>query len=199
MRAYSTVFITLVLVALALLAGTAGYITHQALHGPPQNDVGGNAAGVAAAPVLDSVAAARGEDPMTWPLATPTGGQRRLDEWPAPVVVVNFWATWCPPCLREIPAFMALQSRYGERGVQFLGVALDQADAVAPFVAERELNYPVVLGDDQVIRMMQHFGNTIGGLPYTVVLRNGAVAYTHQGEWEAAAAEAQLLEFLEGG
>ncbi|MCP4044224.1 MAG: TlpA family protein disulfide reductase, partial [Gammaproteobacteria bacterium] len=53
-----------------------------------------------------------------------TGTPRRVREWDGRLLFVNFWATWCPPCLREIPTFIELQDRYGSRGLQFLGVAV---------------------------------------------------------------------------
>ena len=99
-------------------------------------------------------------------------------------VVLNFWATWCPPCLREIPTFIKLQSKYREHGISFLGVALDDISEVSAFLEEMKLNYPVLIGDQQVIKMMEGLGNSIGALPYTVVLnRERNTIYSHQGEW----------------
>ena len=96
------------------------------------------------------------------------------------------------------PAFIALQQQYADQGLQFVGIALDQAPAVSTFVAEKGVNYPVVIGDDDVLRLMQHLGNQIGGLPYTAVLTgDGQVRYTHQGEWAADEAEELLLSFMQ--
>ncbi len=185
-----------VLLALALLAGNAGYVTHRALNQPDVAELQQSPLRAAA----NDNASAAGEDPDTplaWTFVTLDGTPRRLDKWPGELVVLNFWATWCPPCLREIPAFIALQDKYRARGVQFIGVALDQAAAVAPFVAERGVNYPIVLGDDAVVRLMQRLGNDIGGLPYTVVLRGEEVVFAKQGEWHADSAETTLLELLQ--
>ncbi len=181
----------LVLVALALLAGTAGYVTHRML-------AAGDPAPAPATAALDPVPAARAapEQPLAWSFATLDGERRRLDAWPAEVVVLNFWATWCPPCLREIPAFVELQARHGADGLQFIGIALDQPEQVAAFVAEHTMNYPVLVGNDDVIRFMQQLGNAIGGLPYTVVLAGGEVVLTHQGEWDAAEAAETLAGLL---
>ncbi|MEQ8496997.1 MAG: TlpA disulfide reductase family protein, partial [Gammaproteobacteria bacterium] len=108
-----------------------------------------------------------------------------------------FWATWCPPCLREIPAFVALQQEHREDGLQFIGIALDEPAPVADFTAEKGINYPVLVGSNEVVRLMQALGNAIGGLPYTVVLdASGEVVLTHQGEWAAEEAAAALGEFL---
>lgn len=185
-------FYPILLVALAMLAGSAGYITHRGLAKPP-----------APAPL---VTATRNEAPaspvsaenaLDWTFESLAGPPRALREWADDVLVVNFWATWCPPCLREIPAFVALQQQYGEQGLQFVGVALDEAAAVQDFVADNEVNYPVLVGDQAVVRFMQQLGNDIGALPYTAVLsRHGEIRYTHQGEWDPDEAEALLLSFM---
>jgi len=189
----------LVLVALALLAGSAGYVTHRAL----RQDVSAPPAAVAGPAVSPAVSVARATAaaaaPLDWHLATPAGAQRRLGDLAGRVTVLNFWATWCPPCLREIPAFVALQEAHGEAGLQFIGIALDEAAAVADFVAEKGVNYPVLVGANDVVRLMQTLGNEIGGLPYTVVLdAGGAVVFTKQGEWPAEAAAESLDGFLKG-
>jgi thiol-disulfide isomerase/thioredoxin len=174
-------------IALALLAGTAGYVLHRHSERAAVAAVTAPATTVAAAPA----------NPLAWSFSDLDGRPTRLESIPGRLRVLNFWATWCPPCLREIPAFTALQARFGARGLQFVGIALDRPEAVRPFLAERGVNYPVLVGDDDVVRFMQRLGNTVGGLPYTVVLGpDGTVALTHQGEWEAAEAEAALAALL---
>ncbi|MEQ8663021.1 MAG: TlpA disulfide reductase family protein [Gammaproteobacteria bacterium] len=185
----------LVLVALALLAGSAGYVTHRWLQGDVAAPLAGTA-GPAVATVASSAGAAAAA-PLDWRLADPAGAGQRLGDLAGRVTVLNFWATWCPPCLREIPAFVALQREHADDGLQFIGIALDEAAPVADFVAEKGINYPVLVGSNDVVRLMQTLGNDIGGLPYTVVLdAAGTVLLTHQGEWAAAAAAAALGEFL---
>ncbi len=124
------------------------------------------------------------------------GREHSLSEWGGKILVVNFWATWCPPCVVEIPAFIKLQADFGARGLQFVGIALDDPKAAAKFATERAINYPILVGDDDVARLMESLGNTIGALPYTVVFdRQGQIVHTHQGEWAPADAR-QLLEPL---
>ncbi len=183
----------LVLVALALIAGTAGYVTHRVFSAP---EVAVDQA-TPIAPVLPTATAspttAEPGAPLDWSFVDLDGQRQALKQWRGEVTVLNFWATWCPPCLREIPAFIDLQTRFEAAGLSFVGIALDKSEVVKPFVANKGINYPVVVGDQNVVKFMQTLGNAIGGLPYTAVLdARGEVVYTHQGEWEAADAEAFL-------
>ncbi|MGE0485036.1 MAG: TlpA family protein disulfide reductase [Gammaproteobacteria bacterium] len=183
-----------VFLALALIAGSSGYVTQQWLKRQAATDA-------PTMPVAAKRVATEGSPagPLEWSFAAPDGSTHRLDEWAGKVLVVNFWATWCPPCLREIPAFIDLQARHGAAGLQFVGIALDQAEPVAAFVAGKGVNYPVLVGDQNVVRFMQALGNQIGGLPYTVVFdRAGEVVLTRQGEWSAKAAADSLEALLEG-
>jgi len=113
------------------------------------------------------------------------GQMRRSDEWTGKVLVVNFWATWCPPCRRELPAFAELQAAYAGRGVQFLAIAIDDADQVQRFAARHPFNFPILLGDDAAVTLAKQLGNRVAGLPYTVVVdQRGAVRVRHVGEYE---------------
>ena len=124
------------------------------------------------------------------------GREHSLSEWAGKILVVNFWATWCPPCVVEIPAFMELQSDLGTRGLQFVGIALDDPAAAAKFTTERAINYPILAGDEEVARLMQGLGNAIGALPFTVVFdREGPIVHTQQGEWKLTQAR-RILESL---
>ncbi len=98
------------------------------------------------------------------------GRNRSLAEWRGSVLVVNFWATWCPPCLKEIPDFIRMQEKLKARGVQFVGIAADQPDKVRQFAAKYRMNYPVLLADMAVVEIAKQAGNQAGGLPFTVIL-----------------------------
>ncbi|MBI2802381.1 MAG: TlpA family protein disulfide reductase [Gammaproteobacteria bacterium] len=124
------------------------------------------------------------------------GREHSLTEWRGKVLVVNFWATWCPPCVHEIPGFIELQKEFGPRGLQFVGIALDDVNAASKFAAVRGINYPVLAGDDNVAELMRGLGNTIGALPFTVVFDpRGEIVTTHQGEWSSSAAR-EVFESL---
>lgn len=98
------------------------------------------------------------------------GTLRHVTEWDNHVLVINFWATWCPPCRDEIPEFVEMQHKYGEQGLQFIGIALEKAEDVADFASEMGINYPILTGELEAIKIAEKYGNQHGALPYTVVI-----------------------------
>ena len=122
------------------------------------------------------------------------GRMRRSSEWAGKILIVNFWATWCPPCRRELPIFAELQSAYGERGVQFLAIAIDDARPVREFVEKYPFNFPALLGDAAAVKLAKQLGNRISSLPYTVVVdRGGEVRVRHVGEYQRDDLERTLI------
>jgi len=114
------------------------------------------------------------------------GHSQALAQWKGKVVLVNFWATWCAPCREEIPLLVAKQNELGDRGLQVVGIAIDQADKVTAFAAEMGINYPVLLGEMDAMELGRAVGNELGGLPYTLVLdREGRIAQTELGTLSA--------------
>ena len=114
-------------------------------------------------------------------------------EWNGKIIVLNFWATWCPSCLKEIPAFMTLQTQFGEK-VQFVGIALDDIEAVKIFQQKTAVNYPLLIsGDWAGFNLAKQLGNMISAIPYTVVVnRDGQVVYRHSGELSASELQAVI-------
>lgn len=93
------------------------------------------------------------------------------------VLIINYWATWCAPCREEIPLFVRLQREFADKNVQFVGIAIDQADKVRDFAREFQINYPVLIGGIEAMELSRRAGNNAGVLPYTLVLdRSGAIA-----------------------
>jgi thiol-disulfide isomerase/thioredoxin len=105
-----------------------------------------------------------------------------LRQWQGKVLIVNFWATWCEPCREEMPEFVRAQRELGPKGVQFVGIAVDQRDKVALFAKELELNYPALIGGYAAMDLSKPLGNRLLALPFTVILdREGHIAHTQLG------------------
>jgi thiol-disulfide isomerase/thioredoxin len=110
------------------------------------------------------------------------GKEQSIGQWRGKVVVVNFWATWCAPCREEMPEFMRAQTEYGPKGVQFVGIAVDQADKVEKFANELGLNYPTLIGGYGAVELSKTMGNRLAALPFTIIVdRQGHVAHTQLG------------------
>ena len=130
-------------------------------------------------------------------LADMDGVTRKLSEWDGKVLVINFWATWCPPCRKETPAFVELQEKYGEQGLQFIGVAIDEKDNVIDFADTYGVNYPMLLGDLEAINTSKQYGNRFGTLPYTVIVdRQGKISFIQRGELHKETAEEKIKALL---
>lgn len=98
------------------------------------------------------------------------GERHSIAEWDGRVIVLNFWATWCAPCREEMPLLVDLQDKYGDQGLQIVGVALDRPDAVKAFADKMGLNYPVLLGVGDAMEVSARYGDEGGTLPYTVII-----------------------------
>lgn len=106
---------------------------------------------------------------LSAPLKDLQGQTQTLAPYRGKILVVNFWATWCPPCREEMPVFIDAQTRFGAKGVQFVGIALDNPQQVAIFVQEFGVNYPVLIGGINESEALRQLGNPGGGLPYTLI------------------------------
>ncbi len=125
------------------------------------------------------------------------GVVRHSSEWKGKVIAINFWATWCPPCREEIPAFIELQQTYESQGLQFVGIALQHAEEVRGFIDEFKVNYPSLVGGDDVINLANKLGNSIGALPYTVIIdRSGHIAFTRRGPLSKSEADSEIQPLL---
>lgn len=130
-------------------------------------------------------------------LPDPSGKPQRLDQWQGKVLVINFWATWCKPCLEEMPMLIKVQKKYASNGVQIVGIALDSAAKVQEFAKTLGVDYPLVLGSLETIELTRKIGNATGGLPYTVVLnRAGNIVKTRLGGISEAELDAALKPLL---
>ena len=121
---------------------------------------------------------------VLWALKLPDfdNKSQSLDQWKGKVLVLNFWATWCGPCREEIPQFVKMQHDHGGKGLQFVGISIDQIDKTREFAAKFNINYPTLIGGFDTVDVSQKAGNTKRGLPFTVVLdRRGGIVSTDIG------------------
>jgi thiol-disulfide isomerase/thioredoxin len=128
------------------------------------------------------------------------GQEQALAQWRGKVLVVNFWATWCAPCREEMPEFVAVQNRDGAKGVQFVGIAVDEPVKVRAFAKEIGVNYPTLIGGFGAIELSKTLGNDLSALPFTVVLdRQGRVVHTQLGALKATKLDSLLAQLLKNG
>jgi len=164
----------IVFTLVTLLALGAGYLISRAQH----------------VTARDSAAV---EELLSLSLEDAGGKTQALRQWQGKLLVVNFWATWCPPCLQEMPGFSRLQRRLSEKGVQFVGIGIDSPEKIRDFAAYAPISYPLLIGAADTLGVARKLGNHSDGLPYTVVLdQKGGLLATRLGAWN----EADLEKFL---
>jgi peroxiredoxin len=123
-----------------------------------------------------------------------TGQPQRLADFRGKLVLLNFWATWCGPCRKEMPLFSTWQGAYGPKGLQIIGVSMDEETTeVHEFITRRPVSYPILLGD---AKLGDEFGGVLA-LPLTFLIdAQGRVVARYQGESDLAKMEAKIKETL---
>ncbi len=116
----------------------------------------------------------------------PTGGVYKLAKLRGKPLVVNFWATWCPPCVEEMPLLDAFYQQNASKGWQMVGLAADNANAVTKFLGKMPMQFPTPLAGLAGIELSRTLGNLTGALPFTVVINSqGDIALRHMGKLSA--------------
>jgi thiol-disulfide isomerase/thioredoxin len=111
------------------------------------------------------------------------GNAREFAEWDGTHRLLNFWATWCAPCRREIPLLKAFQAQHGADGFQVLGIAVDYPEEVALYAEEAAFNYPVLVGQEDAMAVAEGSGIEFIGMPFTMfVTRDGEYVGAYIGE-----------------
>jgi len=161
----------------AIAAGAAFYLYRQ----QPPAPVTAPAPEVAAAQLVATL--------PDFQLADRDGQMKSLQDWPDQALIVNFWATWCAPCRREIPLLQQLQRDHGAEGFQVIGIAVDFRDKVLAYADEMKIEYPLLIGEQEALDAAAAFGVEAVGFPFTVFSdRQGRIVTAHMGELTAAQA-----------
>lgn len=129
--------------------------------------------------------------------ATTEGQWQTLAAWRGKVLVVNFWATWCPPCREEMPLFSSVQTKYKDKGLQFVGISIDSIDKVREYQSIEKPGYPLLLGSPDAMGLSEALGNVSQALPFTVIItRQGRLDSVKIGRLTEDELEARLHTLL---
>jgi len=130
---------------------------------------------------------------LNFSLPDSTGKLRNIAEWDGKILIINFWATWCPPCLKEIPEFINLQQQYTDQNVQFIGIAIEDQTPVSQYLNTIDINYPILVGGDKAIMLSQQLGNFVNAVPFTIIVnQQGQIIHRQPGELSRT----KILEIL---
>lgn len=114
------------------------------------------------------------------------GVPRPISDWSGQPILINFWATWCAPCRREMPLLQKLHEEFGNDGLQVIGIAIDRAPDVSAFTLETGITYPILVGQEDAIEVTDGFGLDFLGLPFTVLVdQDGQILKIQLGELHA--------------
>jgi thiol-disulfide isomerase/thioredoxin len=180
-------------VAVAAVAATAGFLLYH--YGVARRDALTEPA-VAQQAAVPAAAEESTAIPQTLPdftLGDLDGKPRSILSWPGKSMIVNFWATWCAPCRKEIPLLRELQKQHGAEGFQVVGIAVDIREDVVKYAQEMGIDYPILTGEQDGLDAVNKFGQGSIGFPFTVFTDNqGRVVLFHLGEIKKEQADVLL-------
>ena len=160
-------------------AAVLGYLTYRGLArdaDTPAPMANGNPAAAAAPLAVETL--------PDFSLANVAGEQQSIRSWPGKPLLINFWATWCGPCLREIPMLKELQTARPD--LQIVGIAIDKPELVTKFAGDMQFNYPILVGQAESWAAAAALGVNIYALPFTVFTAgDGSILGVHTGEIHA--------------
>ncbi|GMR06319.1 MAG: TlpA disulfide reductase family protein [Gammaproteobacteria bacterium] len=125
------------------------------------------------------------------------GNRQSLVQWQGKLLLVNFWATWCPPCREEIPVFLSLRKKYLSNDFEVVGISIDSVQKVLEFRDAIGIDYPLLDGEKNGMSLMVTLGNRLGALPYSVLFdRNGNAVHFKSGEFSRQELEKLIENYL---
>ena len=177
--------LVLTYIGVALLFGTAGiFYASKKMEAAP-------------VAVVNAPLAASAQTPadilFTQSMKDSAGNPQALAQWKGKPLIVNFWATWCGPCVQEMPELNALAAANAANGVTVLGIGIDSPSNIVEFGNRLKITYPLVVGGLNATDLSRNFGNKAGGLPYTVLIgADGQVKKTYLGKLKFEELKADL-------
>ena len=190
----------IIMVAVAIMAASGGYFFAMILSptpGPAAQQSGSQLAAGSDTPAAGSLEGMVGQTRPDFTLGDSNGVAFSAADFDGKVTLINFWATWCTPCVEEMPMLSRLQQNYASRGVQVVGIALDDPQKAGDFAAQLDIHYPVLVGTTDAILVGRQFGNRAGMLPYSVLLDSeGIVRWAYLGALDPQEVEAQIRALL---
>lgn len=122
------------------------------------------------------------DDLFATSLADSSGLRQNLMQWKGKTLLVNFWATWCNPCVEEMPELSKLQKSIAAKNIQIIGIGIDSAANISEFSLKHKIDYPIYIADTQGVELAKKFGNESGGLPFSVLIEpNGQIKKSYLG------------------
>lgn len=186
---------TLLILLVALVAASAGYFLARAMS-PAQPTLSNTSLPGeegSAVPRIDDLLDQRRPD---FRLTDTAGKMVSASDFDGQVWLLNFWATWCKPCVEEMPMLSQLQQDYAGMGLRVVGIALDDPVRASEFVADLGINYPVLVGKTDVVLTGRRYGNATGMLPFSVLVdATGIIRWSHLGAISHEALVQQLNNF----
>jgi thiol-disulfide isomerase/thioredoxin len=177
-------FVALV-AAVAALAGAGGYYFYSQRGAPAANAPTVPAPTPASAPALTLASTV-----PDFQLLDREGQPRSLKDWQGKSLIVNFWATWCAPCRREIPLLQTIARERAADGFQVVGIAVDFRDKVLEYADQMKIEYPLLIGEQDAMDAATAFGVEVVGFPFTIFTdARGRVILLHMGELTAGQAK----------
>lgn len=127
-----------------------------------------------------------------------SGQTHSIKEWRNKILVINFWATWCPSCREEMPDLVALQERSAAQGVQVIGIAIEDKESVEEYLHSIKINYPTLIAGDDGMALSAQLGNLAEAIPFTAIVdRQGTIRHRHLGKFSKPDLE-KIIESMVG-
>ena len=178
------------ILAVAILAAAGGYYVARSISPPIGSGQGSGRLEPSALPAPEDVVGQRRPD---FRLADASGQIVSAERFDGHLLLVNFWATWCDPCVEEMPMLAQLQRDFADRGLAVVGIALDEPDRARTFAEALGIDYHLLFGLADAMVVGRRYGNHSGMLPYSVLVdADGIIRWTRLGVLDRAQVETQL-------